>query len=69
MATDQYTYRVIWSPEDGEHVGLCTEFPLLSCLASTTDEAFNGIRHLVKEVVIDMEKSGERPPASLSHHA
>ncbi len=68
MATDHYTYRVIWSPEDGEHVGLCSEFPLLSWLASTSDEASAGIRRLVNEVVADMEESGERPPASLAHH-
>ncbi|MGV7292077.1 antitoxin HicB, partial [Mycobacterium kansasii] len=27
-----YTYRVEWSPEDGEWVGLCAEFPSLSWL-------------------------------------
>jgi hypothetical protein len=25
-----YAYRIHWSPEDAEFVGLCTEFPLLS---------------------------------------
>jgi len=24
---DRYTYRVTWSEEDEEHVGLCAEFP------------------------------------------
>ena len=28
--SDRYTYRITWSAEDGEHVGLCAEFPLLS---------------------------------------
>jgi len=69
MATDHYTYRVIWSLEDGEHVGLCSEFPLLSWLASTTDEALAGIRRLANDVVIDMEELGDRPPPSSSHHA
>lgn len=27
---DHYTYRVNWSGEDGEYVGLCAEFPSLS---------------------------------------
>ena len=27
-----YTYRVEWSPEDGEYVGLVAEFPSLSWL-------------------------------------
>ena len=69
MATDHYTYWVTWSPEDGEHVGLCSEFPLLSWLASTSNEALAGIRRLVNDVVVDMEETGERPPASLAHHA
>ena len=42
MATDHYTYRVTWSPEDRENVGLCVEFPSLSWLASTPDDAFRG---------------------------
>jgi hypothetical protein len=32
MNINHYTYRVTWSAEDNEHVGLCTEFPsLLAC--------------------------------------
>jgi len=31
---DQYTYRVTWAEEDGEHVGLCAEFPSLNRLVS-----------------------------------
>ena len=62
MATDHYTYRVVWSPEDGEHVGLCGEFPSLSWLAPTTDEAMAGIRRLVNEVATDMQAAGEQPP-------
>ena len=30
MSIDHYTYRLTWSPEDGEHIGLCTEPPSLS---------------------------------------
>ena len=62
MATDHYTYRVIWSPDDGEHVDLCSEFPSLSWLAPTTDEAMAGIRRLVNEVATDMQAAGEQPP-------
>ena len=65
--SDHYTYRVIWSPEDGENVGLCSEFPSLSWLASNADEAFAGIRRLVNEIVTDMHQAGEQPPAALTH--
>ena len=59
---DHYTYRVTWSAEDEEYVGLCAEFPLLSWLASTQEEAFSGIRLLVADCVADM-KSQQRNAA------
>jgi hypothetical protein len=63
---EKYTYRVIWSDEDQEHVGLCTEFPSLSHLAPTAVEAINGIIALVGDVLDDMRKSKEEPPTPLS---
>jgi hypothetical protein len=30
LPNDHYSYRVIWSEEDKEYVGLCAEFPTLS---------------------------------------
>ena len=35
MNINHYSYRVTWSPEDGEHVGLSAELPSLSWLAAT----------------------------------
>ncbi len=46
-------YRIIWSQEDREYVGLCDEFPSLSWLAGTADEALAGIRQIVTEVLVD----------------
>lgn len=63
MSVDHYTFRVTWSPEDGEHVGLCSEFPSLSWLAGTPESALKGIRRLVAEAVADMQASGEPVPA------
>ena len=47
--------RVTWSDEDQEHVGLCTEFPSLSWLATTPETALRGIRKVVAEVVAESE--------------
>lgn len=65
MRTDHYNYRVTWSQQDREHVGLCVEFPSLSWLAPTADEASKGIRQLVREVVADLQNCGEEIPTPL----
>ena len=66
MQPDHYTYRVTWSAEDNEHVGLCVEFPSLSWLAKTPEDALKGIRNTVAEAVKDMRLSGETPPSPLA---
>ena len=64
--TDRFTYRVIWSEEDGEYVGLCAEFGLLSHLDDTPEKAFAGIRDLVAFCVDDLRKEGASVPEPLS---
>ena len=66
MNPDHYAYRVIWSAEDEEFVGLCAEFPSLSWLESTPEGAFAGIRRLVVEVLEDMKETGEAPPKPIA---
>jgi predicted HicB family RNase H-like nuclease len=66
MNIQHYTYRVTWSPEDDEHVGLCTEFPSLSWLAKTPEAALKGIQKVVGDVVNDMQASGEPIPLALA---
>jgi predicted HicB family RNase H-like nuclease len=62
---DRYTYRVSWSEEDQEFVGLCAEFPSLSWLSAQRDEAFHGIVKLVRDTVEDLD-AGEEPPVPLT---
>jgi len=64
--TSRYTYRVTWSDEDGEHVGLCAEFPSLSWLAATPEAALAGIRRVVLGAAKDMEANGEPVPEPLA---
>lgn len=63
---DQYTYRVTWSDEDNQCVGLCAEFPSLSWLDATPEKALRGIRKVVAEVVADMRANGESVPEPIS---
>jgi predicted HicB family RNase H-like nuclease len=71
LKNDRYTYRVTWSEEDEEYVGLCIEYPSLSWLARTPQEALEGIRQVVAEVVADMEANEERvpEPIALRHYS
>ena len=64
---DHYTYRVTWSEEDNEYIGLCAEFPSLSWLAKTQEAALKGIRNVVADVIKDMSKNGEDIPQPLAH--
>jgi len=66
LKNDHYTYRVTWSEEDGEYVGLCAEFPSLSWLASEPETALQGIRQVVADVVMDLQTSGESIPEPLA---
>ena len=66
MNIKHYTYRVTWSPEDDEHLGLCTEFPSLSWLAKTPEAALKGIGKVVADVVADMQASGEPVPQPMA---
>lgn len=70
MKTDdiaaRYAYRVVWSEEDQEYVGLCAEMPSLSWLEKSQDEALRGIVAAARQVVRDMAKSRELPPQPLA---
>ena len=66
MNTLHYTYRVTWSPEDQEYIGLCAEFASLSWLAKTPEKALKGIQKIVADVVDDLQASGEPVPVALA---
>ena len=66
LKNDRYTYRVTWSGNDNEHVGLCAEFPGLSWLAKSPEAALKGIRNVVADVVADMQKTGEKLPEPIA---
>lgn len=62
----RYSYRVQWSPEDGEYVATVLEFPSLSWLDEDQAGALRGLVALVGEVVEDMTASGEPVPQPFS---
>ncbi len=66
IESDKYTYRVMWSEEDSEFVGLCTEFPSLSWLASSPEKALKGIRSVAKKCIEEMSQNKEDVPPPIS---
>ncbi|MDZ7641806.1 MAG: toxin-antitoxin system HicB family antitoxin [Desulfurivibrio sp.] len=63
---DHYTYRVTWSAEDNEYIGLCAEFPSLSWLADSQQAALAGIMQVVADVVADMKQNEESIPEPIA---
>lgn len=63
---DLYTYRVTWSADDQEFVGLCAEFPSLSWLETTPEKALKGIRSVVASAIKDIRTSHEEIPEPIS---
>lgn len=63
---DKYTYRITWSEDDGEFVGLCAEFPSLSWLSKTPEAALKGIRQVVDHVISDLTSSGDPIPEPIA---
>jgi predicted HicB family RNase H-like nuclease len=63
---DRYTYRITWSEDDAEYVGLCAELPSLSWLENSPEKALLGIRKLVKETITDLKRSQEPVPEPIS---
>lgn len=56
---DHHSYRVRWSPEDGEYVGTCDEFASLSWLDQTPQLALAGIMR----TVADLRTGGAHVPS------
>ena len=66
LQNDRFTYRVTWSVDGDEYVGLCVEFPSLSWLAGTPEKALKGIRKLIDDVVRDMFNNNETVPEPIA---
>jgi hypothetical protein len=58
-AIDLYTFRVEWSEDDQEYVGLCEEFPSLSWLDVDKVQALFGIKQVVIDSLADINEHKE----------
>lgn len=62
----RYTYRVFWSDDDQEFVATCLEFPSLSGMAETQEEALREVQIAVHGAIEWMIEDGDQPPEPLS---
>lgn len=49
-------FKVTWSEDDKEYIGTCVQFPSLSWLNPNEQEALEGIKKLVRDVIQDMKR-------------
>ena len=70
---ENYTYRAEWSPESGEYVGVCIEFPSRYSRAPTAHEAIEAAQRMIAEEVADLsfnqwvvQKLARRNPPTLN---
>lgn len=63
---EQFSYRVFWSPEDHEYVGVCAEMTGLSWLAKTPEAALRGIRRAAREGVRILGEDGDPIPEPIA---
>jgi predicted HicB family RNase H-like nuclease len=62
-----YSYRVVWSPDDGEYVATALEWgPALSWLDADPTAALAGLRDLIRESIEDLTADGKPVPAPLA---
>jgi len=59
--TDKHTFRVLWSDEDEEFVGLGAERPSLRWLAASREGALKGVVKGARQAVEDTATSSSRP--------
>jgi hypothetical protein len=64
---NHYSYRVVWSSEDGDDVTTAREWgPALSWLDEDPTAALAGLRDLVRESIADLTADGKPVPAPLA---
>lgn len=64
---NHYSYRVAWSPDDGEYVATALEWgAALSWLDEDPTAALAGLRDLIQESIEDLTADGKPVPAPLA---
>lgn len=71
IEAELYSYRVQWSEQDQEYIGLCAEFPSLSWLDASQGATLNGIVKVVGDVIADLLRTGENVlfPLSIKNYS
>jgi predicted HicB family RNase H-like nuclease len=63
---EYYSYSVEWSEEDACFLGRVVEFPSLSGIGDTSEDALREIKFVTSFVIDDLHSQGESVPEPLS---
>lgn len=63
--TEQYSYNVAWSEENGVFIGRVSEFPSLAAHGASQEKALREIRTVVGYVLQDLAEEGGTIPVPL----
>jgi len=63
---ENYTYRAEYSPECGQYVGMCLEFPSRYARAQTPHDAIAAVQQVIGEEVAELIECGLEPPSSIT---
>ena len=66
MFKNHYTYRTEWSQEDDAYIATVLEFPLLSGLGETRNEAVQELEIALEATIAWLKEDGEPIPEPLS---
>ncbi|WAJ46028.1 type II toxin-antitoxin system HicB family antitoxin [Mycobacterium sp. Aquia_216] len=63
---NHYTYRVEWSPDYDDYIGVCLELPFLHERAATAHDAITAITAAVDQRLVEMREFERPAPPPLS---
>ncbi len=63
---DKYSIRSFWSDDDESFISVCSEFPSLSAVGDTREEATDEMLTLLEFVIGELEKEGKELPKPIA---
>lgn len=63
---NKYSYQIDWSEDDQEYIATCLEFPGLSSIEETQEQALIGLKEVLEESINWLKEEGKEIPEPFS---